>query len=122
VRILQNQGLKTMQSLEEVFKVIHDYHQLSFSDCLRIILADRAMSISILHQRLLLRNYYLSLESLYRYFNPNLNSSRFPSREFMLIFSDILQLTEEQGKLLLDFWDFSKFARKSYSSGVNEDL
>lgn len=121
VRIIRNQGLKTMQSLEEMFKIICDYHQLGFSDCLRVILMDRKMSIPVLHQSLQVRNYYLSIESLYRYFNPNINSNRFPSKEFMMIFSEILELTDEQTDLLLIFWNHFKFVRKSDFLGFNDD-
>jgi hypothetical protein len=117
---MRNQGLKTMQSLEEMFKIICDYHQLDFSDCLRIILAHRKMSIPVLHQSLLARNYYLSIESLYRYFNPSINSNRFPSKEFMMIFSEIHQLTDEQCDLLLIFWNHYKFVRKSDFPGFND--
>ncbi len=113
--------LKAMESLEEIFKVIGDYHQLSLSHCLRIILNDKELCFISLHQRLISKGYYLSIESLYRYFNPNLTTNRFPSREFMVTFAEVLQLTDEQTQLLLKFWSHCKFAKKLYQSILESD-
>jgi hypothetical protein len=102
-----------MESIEEIFKVIHDYHQLSFSQCLRVMLREKQITIPNLHQKLIRRGYYLSLESLYRYFNPNLSSNRFPSQAFLRIFAELVNLSDEQMVLLLKFWYHCKLARKS---------
>ncbi len=102
-----------MQSIEEIFKLIRDYHQLSFSDCLKILLTENDLSVSDLHQRLINRGYYLSLESLYRYFNPNLSSNRFPPKQFVKLFAEVIHLTSEQVELLLKFYVHCKLDRKS---------
>lgn len=104
---------KKMRSMEEIFKIIRDYHKLNLSLCLRSILAERGISIALLHQNLTKKNYSMSLESLYRYFNPNLKSNRLPSSNFMRVFVEIIQLTDEEVELLFKFWIHCKLSRKS---------
>ncbi len=113
MKTMKYYSFKNNKSAEEIFKIIRDYHQLSFSHCLKIILKEKKVSIPDLHKRLLSKGYYLSLESLYRYFNPNLSSNRFPSREFVQVFADVIYLHHEQTNLLLKFYFHSKLKRKA---------
>lgn len=109
---MESDQTKDVQSLEETLQIIRDYHQLNFSHCLKIILADRGISIAHLHESLMRKDYYISLESLYRYFNPSPKSNRYPPQDFVQIFAHILQLTEEEAKILLLFWKHWQFVKK----------
>lgn len=104
--------LEKMQSIEQIFQTIRDYQQLNFSHCLKIILIEKEITIPNLHKKLLNKNYYLATESLYRYFNPNPCTNRFPPREFVEIFADITYLTNEQVVLLLKFYSDYKLNKK----------
>jgi Ser/Thr protein kinase RdoA (MazF antagonist) len=75
-------------------------------------LSEKGLSITDLYWRLNDKNYYLSLESLYRYFNPSSSSNRFPPQDFLEAFSEVLQLTEEESEALLLFWRYWKLAKK----------
>jgi hypothetical protein len=107
-----NDMLQESFSVEEIFTLIRDYHQLNLSSCLKIILLDKKVSIPELHKRLQQKDYCLNIESLHRYFNPSQKSNRFPSRDFIKIFSEVVTLTDEQTKLLLQFWIYCRFIKK----------
>lgn len=102
--------------LEEIFQTIRGYHELNLSKVLRQILSDKNLDIPALYTRLSDRGYYLSLESLYRYFNPSPSSNRFPSQDFLEAFSAVLQLTEEESETLLLFWRYWKLVKKCQCS------
>lgn len=101
-----------MQSIEQIFQIINDYQQLNFSHCLKIILMEKEITIPNLHKKLLNKDYYLSPESIYRYFNPNSCTNRFTPREFIEVFADITHLTNEEVTLLLNFYSDYKVNKK----------
>jgi hypothetical protein len=96
----------------DIFNIIRQYQNLNFNYCLKQILLENTICIPDLHRKLNKKGYRLTLESLYRYFNPNPNTNRFPPKEFIKVFSEILQLNDEEEKILLLFWqtwNLSKF-------------
>jgi hypothetical protein len=99
-------------SVEEIFQLIRNYHLLNLSDFLKSILLEKKVSVSDLHKRLQQKDYCLNIESLHRYFNPSQKSNRFPSKDFIEIFAEVVTLTDEQTKLLLQFWVYSRFIKK----------
>jgi hypothetical protein len=99
-------------SLEDIFQTIDRYHKLSLSELLRRILAEKELTVAELYRKLNEYGYYLSLESLYRYFNPNTRSNRFPPEDFLRAFLGILQLSEEEANALLLFWKHYKLIKK----------
>lgn len=103
---------QVFQSLEAIFQMIRNYHQLNFSVFLRQILAEKELAIPDLYRRLNDKGYCLSLESLYRYFSTNQRSHRFPSQDFIQVFAEVLQLTDEESKILLLFWKHWKVMKK----------
>lgn len=103
-------------SVEEIFKLIRNYHQLNLSGFLKDILSDKNVSISELHKRLQQKDYCLNIESLHRYFNPSQKSNRFPSKDFIKIFAEVVTLTDEQTKLLFQFWIYYRFVKKCKDS------
>ena len=96
-----------------IFDIIRSYHQLNLSDFLKILISNKAISLKDLHQQLYLRDYYINLESLYRYFNHNPHSNRLPPQEFIQVFAEVIKLTAEETKLLLKFWWCCKSGKKS---------
>ncbi len=111
---MQKQAIsaENLQPLEDVFQIIQDYHQLELSYLLKAILREKQVSISELFTKLESKRYYLSLESLYRYFSENQKNSRFPPQEFILIYAEVLKLTDEQKQLLCQFWKYFKLIKK----------
>lgn len=99
-------------SSTEVFRVIYQYKNLRLSDFLTIILQEKQIKVKDLYQRLNDYGYYLSLESLYRYFNSNPQSNRFPSKDFIQTFAKILQLDTEETRLLHFFWRHCKYTKR----------
>lgn len=104
-----------MQSAEQIFKIINDYQQLKFSYCLKVILVDKKMTITSLYYKLLDENYYLTISTLYRYFNSNPQSNRFPPQEFIKKFVKIISLNPKQSKLLFKFYFYSKLSKKYFN-------
>lgn len=109
---MSQESFQQSLSIEEIFKLIRDYHQLNLSSFLKDILLDKEISISELHKRLQQKDYHLNIESLHRYFNPSQKSNRFPARDFIEVFSEAVTLTDEQTKLLLQFWGYCRFIKK----------
>lgn len=99
-------------SVNDMFRVLQEYQQLNFSYFLKQLLAERNIGITDLYKMLIEHEYYLSLESLYRYFNPNPRTNRFPPQYFVQIFAEVLQLTEKEAKILLLFWKHWQLVKK----------
>lgn len=97
---------------KDSFDTIKDFTRLNLSHLLKEILNEKQISIVDLHKILQIKGYYLNIESLYRYFNPSFKSNRSPSEDFIKIFSEVLELTDEQSELLLQFWSYFKFFKK----------
>lgn len=110
--MLTDNVLKRFQSLEEVFQLIQEYHNLKFSELLKEITQKKGVSINKLFNQLQEQGYYMSLESLYRYFNSSPKSNRFPPQNFIIAFSKALDLPDEQTKLLIKFWLHYKLIKK----------
>ncbi|QLE59826.1 hypothetical protein [Nostoc sp. TCL26-01] len=98
--------------MNKTFQIIREYQQLNFSELLGQLLAEKGIEISTLSMMLNERKYYLSKESLYRYFNPSPKSNRFPPEDFIEIFAVVLQLTEEEANILILFWKHCKLLKK----------
>lgn len=103
-------------STEQAFFVIERYRNLRLSELLTIILQEKQVKVKELYQKLNDCGYYLSLESLYRYFNSNPQSNRFPPEDFIQTFAKVLQLDTKESKLLHFFWQYcQKYTKKCYS-------
>ena len=100
------------ERLSNLFQIISDYHQLELSYFLKEITEQKGITIPELLKKLHSKDYCLSLESLYRYFSSSYKSNRFPPLEFIIVFSDVLQLTDEQAQLLNQFWKHYKFLKR----------
>lgn len=105
--------MPTTQS-SEAFQVIQDYHQLELSHLLKEILQEQQISIPELYKRLQGQDYYLSLESLYRYFSSSSKSNRFPPEDFILAFAESLHLNEIHAQLLHQFWRHYKLLKRCH--------
>jgi hypothetical protein len=102
---------KELLKKSNVFQILCEYQQLNFSVLLRQLLIERNIGIPDLYKILNDREYYLSLESLYRYFNPSPKSNRFPPQEFVQVFATALQLNEGETKALITFWKHWKLIK-----------
>lgn len=109
---MQNQPTSQFQSIDSLFRILRDYYQLHPSKLLKFILLEKGVTVAELHNRLIANSYLVNLESIYRYLNPNPNSNRVPSKDFVQAFSQALQLTDEQRNLLIKFWCRWKATRR----------
>jgi transcription initiation factor TFIIIB Brf1 subunit/transcription initiation factor TFIIB len=92
--------------------MIEGYHQLDLNHLLKEIAEGKGVSIPELFKRLQEKGYYLNIESLYRYLSSSQKSKRLPPQEFIPIFAEALQLTDQQTRLMLQFWRHYKLMQK----------
>lgn len=98
--------------MDELFRPIREFRDISLSSFLRKILEYLRVSVIELHRMLVKNEYHIELESLYRYFNPGEQSNRFPPKDFLKAFSLCLDLTDKQTDLLILFWSNVKLYKK----------
>lgn len=109
---MQDSRESEYRSMEDLFRPIREFRNISFSSFLRKILEYRGVNVIELHKMLIKNEYHIELESLYRYFNPGEQSNRFPPKDFLKAFSICLNLTDEQTDLLILFWSNVKLYKK----------
>ncbi|MEB3161250.1 MAG: hypothetical protein VKL20_07305 [Synechocystis sp.] len=102
---------------QDIFEAIAWVKCLRLEHCLLGILHEKQLTIPQLHQRLEEKDKFLiTRHSLYRYFNTNPESNRFPPRNFMQEFGAALDLPPEQIQLLDYLWQLCRLNQKTMSA------
>ena len=104
---------QNMQHPQEIFEAIAWVKRLRLEHCLLRVLHAKQLTIPQLHQRLENNEFLITRQSLYRYFNTNPESNRFPPRNFMQEFGSALDLSPEQVQLLDYLWQLCQLNRKN---------
>ena len=103
-----------IQHLHELFDAIDCIQNQRLDRHLWAILRVKNLTISQLHQRLEDHDeFILTRQSLYRYFNPNQDTNRFPNRTFMKKFGSALELSPKQIQHLDYLWQLCRLNRKN---------
>ena len=101
-----------MESIEQIFQTISDYQKLEFSHCIKVILNAKNITVRDLYEKLIDDNYYITIGTVYRYFNSSSKSNRFPPQEFMEQFVRITNLNHQQAEILFQYYFDCKLLKK----------
>jgi hypothetical protein len=89
---------------------------VNFADLLTCLLTRSGYTRAELYEYIFARGYEIDQTAMYRYFNPNLRTSRLPAgeggRRFLHLFADFLVLPETERAALLLVWQIQRRQRR----------
>jgi hypothetical protein len=91
-------------SSQQIFEFTQISQQVNLNHCLAVLLNEKGFTVSRLHHCMESKNYYLSIQSVYRYLTTEKPTSRFPPLDFVEIFGQVLGFSDTEQKLLVQLW------------------
>ena len=91
-------------SSQQIFQFAQVSQKINLNHCLVVLLNERSISVRKLHLYLEDKEYYLSIQSVYRYLKSGQSAGRFPPLDFVKIFGQVIGLSDTEQKLLIQLW------------------